>query len=80
MSKYYFVKQSSYKNKLGNSGLLTLLVDEKGNSVVSTSCAIIDPKYAPVLPEVNVTVEAGSSFNGRISSKVTGISFVDQPR
>lgn len=47
MSKFFFVKQSSYINsKTKNSGLLTLLVDEKGNSIVTTKVGIIDPKMA----------------------------------
>ena len=79
MSKYYLVKQSQYTNKLGKTGILTLLVDEKGNPITTTGVGILDPKSFPVLPECEVTLEAGSSFNGRISSRVTGIKLTGLP-
>lgn len=79
MSKFYLVKQSSYKNKEGKTGLLTLLVDEKGNPINSTSIPVLDPKMFPLLPEVEVQIEAGSAFNGRISSRIVGVKLAGLP-
>lgn len=73
MSKFYLVKQSSYTNKAGKSGLLTLLVDEKGNALTTTGVGVLDPKIFPILPEVNVVVEAGPVFNGKVSSRIVNI-------
>ncbi|TXG79169.1 MAG: hypothetical protein E6R13_10275 [Spirochaetes bacterium] len=80
MSKFFLVKQSSYKNKDGKAGLLTLLVDEKGNAITTTSVGVLDPKIFPILPEVEVQIEAGSAFNGRISSRIVGINVVGLPQ
>jgi hypothetical protein len=75
-TKYYFIGQRTYKNKEGQVKLLTLLCDNKGNPVISTSIPEVDKSHVPDLPEVKVTLEASSSFNGRIGSKVTGIEFL----
>lgn len=75
-NKYFLVSQSSYTSKDGVKRLLTLLVDEKGNPVVSTSVSEIDVKQLPKLPEVKVVMEAGTVFDGRISARITGIEFL----
>lgn len=75
-SKYFFITQRSYKDKNGVAKLLTLLVDGKGNPVVTTSVDEVPSSKHPDLPEVKVTLVAGSSFNGRVTSRVTGIEFV----
>jgi len=76
MSRFFLVGQKSYKNKEGKTGLLTTLLDEKGNSLVTTSVGEIDPRQLPELPEVAVEIEAGTVFEGRISSRITGVKFM----
>lgn len=81
MSKFFLVAQSSYLSKKDNqTKILTLLIDEKGNPIVSTTIPTLDAKVLPKLPEVKVTVEAGSAFEGRISSKITGVELMNVPK
>lgn len=77
MSKYFLVGQSTYTKKdTKEVVVVTTFKDERGQVVNSYSLPAIDPAKLPKLPEVKLVMEAGTVFDNRVTSKITGITFV----
>ena len=73
-----YIGQFKWKNeKTGKSGIKTLLVNQKGDVIQAFQIPELDPSKLPQLPTARILSEVTGSFDGRPTSQIVGVEFLD---